>query len=102
MKTEIKIAVVAYDVDLIDLRTQEHRTDRIVLEQSWLKVLNRVDISDRDFIAMSYGQKGYLLQKMHTRRKVSLAVDLEQLYTDCLSNEANSQTFANLEENNHD
>lgn len=95
MKTTLKIAAIAYDVEIIDLRTHEHQTDRLVLEQSWLKVLNRVDISDHDFIAMSYAKNGYLLHKMVTRRKVSLTVDLQQLYTLCeITND--SQALASL------
>lgn len=80
MKTEIKISAIAYDVELIDLRTGEHLNDRIVLERSWLDVLNKVQISDRDYLMQSYSNKGYLMLKMNTRKKVSLTVDLEQLY----------------------
>lgn len=80
MKTEIKISAIAYDVELVDLRTSDHVADRIVLDRSWLDVLNKVNISDRDFIQQNYSQKGYLLLKMTTKKKVSLTVDLEQLY----------------------
>lgn len=97
MKTETKVSVIAYDVELIDLRTGEHQIDRIVLEQPWIKVLNRVDISDRDFIAMSYARQGYFLHKMHTRRKVALIVDLEQLYNANADTTAAPQVFTNTE-----
>lgn len=80
MKTEVKIAAIAYDVELVDLRTGGRLADRIVLDRSWLDVLNKVNISDRDFIMQNYSQKGYLLLKMTTKKKVSLTVDLEQLY----------------------
>lgn len=80
MKTEIKISAVAYDVELVDLRTGEHLKDRIVLERSWVDVLNKVNISDRDYIMQAYNHKGYYLLQMSTRKKVSLIVDLEQLY----------------------
>lgn len=80
MKTEIKISAIAYDVELVDLRTGEHLNDRIVLERSWLDVLNKVQISDRDYLMQNFSHKGYLMLKMSTRKKVSLTVDLEQLY----------------------
>ncbi len=80
MKTETKISAIAYDVELVDLRTREHIADRIVLERSWIDVLNKMDISDRDLIAQTYAKKGYYLLKMTTKKKVSLTVDLEQLY----------------------
>ena len=82
MKTEIKISAIAYDVELVDLRTGEHVADRIVLDRSWIDVLNKVSISDRDFIQQSYSQKGYLLLKMTTKKKVSLTVDLNKLYAE--------------------
>lgn len=82
MKTEIKIAAIAYDVELVDLRTGDHVTDRIVLDRSWLDVLNKVNISDRDFIQQSYSQKGYLLLTMTTKKKVSLTVDMNKLYAE--------------------
>lgn len=80
MKTEIKISAIAYDVELVDLRTGEHVKDRIVLDRSWLDVLNKVNISDRDYIMQAYNHKGYYLLQMTTRKKVSLVVDLERLY----------------------
>lgn len=80
MKTEIKISAIAYDVELVDLRTGEHVKDRIVLDRSWLDVLNKVNISDRDYIMQAYNHKGYYLLQMTTRKKVSLTADLEQLY----------------------
>lgn len=80
MKTEIKISAIAYDVELVDLRTGEQVEDRIVLDRSWLDVLNKVNMSDWDFIQQNYGHKGYMLKKMHTKKKVSLTVDLEELY----------------------
>ena len=80
MKTEMKISAIAYDVELVDLRTGEHLNDRIVLERSWLDVLNKVQISDRDYLMQNYSNKGYLMLKMNTRKKVCLTVDLEQLY----------------------
>lgn len=80
MKTEIKISAIAYDVELVDLRTGEHINDRIVLDRSWIDVLNKVQISDRDYIMQNYNHKGYYLLSMQTKKKVSLTVDLEQLY----------------------
>lgn len=81
MKTEIKISAIAYDLELVDLRTHEFKRDRIVLERSWLDVLNKVDMSDYDYIVMSYNKRGYWVKQMLSRKKVSLAVDLEELYT---------------------
>ena len=80
MKTETRIVAIAYDVELIDLRTHEHLHDRIVLEQSSVRELIKMDISDREYIEMGCAKRGFLLHKMHTRRKVALIVDLEQLY----------------------
>ena len=81
MKTETKISVIAYDVELVDLRTGEHLKDRVVLDRSWLDVLHKMNISDRDYLLQNYSHKGYLMLKMSTQKKVSLTVDLEELYT---------------------
>lgn len=100
MKTETRIAVIAYDLELIDLRTHEHLADRIVLEQSCLRELRKVDISDRDFIAMSCAQKGYLLHKLNTRRKISMSVDLGQLYAK-VESRSEPATEADMKEVDH-
>lgn len=88
MKTTTKISAIAYDVELVDLRTGEHLKDRVVLERSWLDVLNKMDISDHDFIMQAYNKKGYYLLKMETKKKVTLTVDLGQIY----------QNFVDLEQ----
>lgn len=80
MKTEIKISAIAYDLELVDLRTHERFTDRIVLDRSWLDVLNKVGMSDRDLIMTTYNKQGYYLLQMVTRKKVTLTADLEELY----------------------
>ena len=80
MKTEIKISAIAYDLELVDLRTHERFTDRIVLDRSWLDVLNKVGMSDRDLIMSTYNKQGYYLLQMVTRKKVTLTADLEELY----------------------
>ena len=90
MKTEIKISAIAYDVELVDLRTGEHVKDRIVLDRSWLDVLHKVNISDRDYIMQAYNHKGYYLLQMTTRKKISLTADLEQLYRE--QSEAQEET----------
>ena len=88
MKTETKVSVIAYDCEIVDLRTGEHIKDTTVLERSWLDVLNRVDMSDRDYLAQAYQQKGFHLLKMDTRRKLSLSIDLGKLYADLQEQEA--------------
>lgn len=88
MKTETKVSVIAYDCEVVDLRTGEHIKDTTVLERSWLDVLNRLDVSDRDFLIQTYKQKGYHLLKMDTRRKLSLSIDLGKLYADLQEQEA--------------
>lgn len=80
MKTETKISVIAYDVELVDLRTGEHLNDRVVLDRCWLDVLHKMSISDRDYLMQNYSHKGYLMLKMSTMKKVTLTVDLEQIY----------------------
>ena len=45
MKTEIKISAIAYALELVDLRTHTKLADRIVLDKTWLDVLNKVDMS---------------------------------------------------------
>lgn len=90
MKTETKISAIAYDVELVDLRTGEHVKDRIVLDRSWLDVLNKANISDRDYIMQAYNHKGYYVLQMTTRKKVSLTVDLEKFYRE--QSEAQEET----------
>ena len=94
MKTETKISVIAYDVELIDLRTGEHLKDRVVLDRSWLDVLHKMSISDRDYLMQNYSHKGYLMLKMSTQKKVSLTVDLEELYTKQIQMERMEQLLA--------
>ena len=95
MKTEIKISAIAYDLELVDLRTHEFSRDRIVLDRSWLDVLNKVDMSDYDFIVMTYNKRGYWVKQMLTRKKVSLSVDLEELYNNQLREAITDREFIN-------
>ena len=80
MKTEIKISAIAYDLEIVDLRTHTKQADRIVLDKTWLDVLNKVDMSYEDFIRMTYNKQGYYVLQIQSRKKIALTVDLEELY----------------------
>lgn len=80
MKTEIKIPVRAYPVELKDTRTGELLHDTIVLEKSRLQAGAMFDLGDEDIICRIYNRKGYRVLEIGKPDKVELAVDLQQLY----------------------
>ena len=80
MKTEIKIPVRAYPVELKDTRTGERFSDTIVLEKSRLQAGALFDLSDEDIIYRIYNRQGYRVLEIGKPDKVALAVDLQQLY----------------------
>ena len=48
-------------------------------------------------IYLAYNRGSYEVTEIGNLQRVALNVDLEQLYTDHVGYEVNSQTFANLE-----
>ena len=84
MRTEIKIPVRVYSVELKDARTGERLTDTIVLEKSRIQAGAMFDLGDEDIIYRIYNRQGYRVLEIGKPQKVELAVDLEQLYMDNL------------------
>ena len=80
MKTEIKIPVRAYQVELKDARTGERSTDTIVLEKSRIQAAALFDLGDEDIIYRIYNRQGYRVLEIGKPKKVELTVDLEQIY----------------------
>lgn len=80
MKTEIKIPVRAYPVELKDTRTGERITDTIVLEKSRLQAGAMFDLGDEDIICRIYNRQGYRVLEIGKPQKMELTVDLAQLY----------------------
>lgn len=80
MKTEIKIPVRVYPVELKDARTGERITDTIVLEKARLQAGAIFDLSDEGIIYRIYNHQGYRVLEIGKPRKVELTVDLEELY----------------------
>lgn len=81
MKTEIKIPVRAFTVELKDTRTGERITDIIVLEKGRIQAAALFDMGDEDIIYRIYNRQGYRVMEIGKPKKVELAVDLEELYT---------------------
>ena len=84
MKTEIKIPVRAYPVELKDTRTGERITDTIVLEKSRLQAGAMFDLGDEDIICRIYNRQGYRVLEIGKPDKMELTVDLQQLYANQL------------------
>lgn len=80
MKTEIKIPVRAYTVELKDTRTGERITDTIVLEKSRVQAGAMFDLGDEDIIYRIYNRQGYRVLEIGKPQKVELSVDLGKLY----------------------
>lgn len=80
MKTEIKITVRAYPVEIRDERTGEKMKDTIVLDKAMLQAGAIVGLGDEDIIFRLYNRKGYRVLEIGKPVKADLSVDLEQLY----------------------
>lgn len=79
MKTEIKISVRVYPVELKDTRTGERFSDAIVLEKSRLQAGALFDLGDEDIICRIYNRQGYRVLEIGKPVKRELTVDLLQL-----------------------
>lgn len=82
MKTEIKIQVRAYPVELKDHRTGETSTDIIVLSKEMLQAAGLIGLTDEDLIYRAYNRKGYKVLEIGAVHKQEITVDLYQLYFD--------------------
>ena len=82
MKTEVKIQVRAYPVELKDHRTGETSTDVIVLSKEMLQAAGMIGITNEDLIYRTYNRKGYKVLEIGTVQKQEIVVDLHQLYFD--------------------
>jgi hypothetical protein len=80
MKTEIKIQVRAYAVDLKDNRTGEITEEMIVLSKEMLQAAGLIGMTDEDLIYRIYNRKGYKVLNIGRPDKRELTVDLEELY----------------------
>lgn len=82
MKTETRITVRAYPVELKDHRTGETSTDVIVLSKEMLQAAGLIGLTDEDLIYRTYNRKGYKVLGIGTVHKQEIIVDLYQLYFD--------------------
>ena len=80
MKTEIKIPVRVYPVELKDTRTGERITDTIVLEKRRIQAGAMFDLGDEDIIYRIYNRQGFRVLEIGKPVKVELPVDLTGLY----------------------
>lgn len=87
MKTEIKIQVRAYAVDLKDNRTGEITEEMIVLTKEMLQAAGLIGMTDEDLIYRTCNRKGYKVLDIGRPDKRELTVDLEQLYANHLAAE---------------
>lgn len=81
MKTEIKITVRAYPVEIRDERTGEKMKDQIVLDKAMLQAGAMVGLGDEDIIFRIYNRKGYRVKEIGKPVKADLTVNLEDLYS---------------------
>ena len=82
MKTEVKIQVRTYPVELKDHRTGEISSDIIVLSKEMLQAAGLIGMTDEDLIYRAYNRKGYKVLEVGAVHKQEIAVDLYQLYHD--------------------
>lgn len=82
MKTEIKIQVRSYLVQIKDARTGEKTEDRIVLDKAMLQAAAMIGMSDEDLICRMYNRQGFRVLKIGTPHKREISVDLHQIDKD--------------------
>lgn len=87
MKTEMKITVRAYPVEIRDERTGERLQDTLVLDKATLQAGAVVGLGDEEIIYRTYNRKGYRVLEIGKPVKAELSVDLERLYTDQMAGE---------------
>lgn len=80
MKTEVKIQVRAYPVELKDQRTGEASADVIVLSKEMLQAAGMLGMTNEDLIYRTYNRKGYKVLEIGAVQKQEIVVDLYQLY----------------------
>ena len=82
MKTEVKIQVRAYPVELKDHRTGETSSDLIVLTKDILQAAGMVGMTNEDLIYRTYNRKGYKVLEIGAVQKREITVDLNKLYAE--------------------
>ena len=82
MKTEIRIQVRAYPVELKDHRTGETSSDLIVLTKDILQAAGMVGMTNEDLIYRTYNRKGYKVLEIGAVQKREITVDLNKLYAE--------------------
>lgn len=85
MRTTTEIKAFAYPVQLKDHRTGERSQDTIVIPQEWLQICGSEGLNiqdDKHIIFRAYNIRGYEVLEIGKRTKLSLTVDMEQLYHD--------------------
>lgn len=87
MKTEIKISVRAYRVQIKDVRTGEKSHDTIVLTKEQLRAGAMFDLGDEDIIYRTYNRQGFRVLEIDQAHKVELTVDLLRLYHEFVADE---------------
>lgn len=80
MKTEIRITVRAYPVELRDERTGEKTNDTIVLDKARLQAGAMVGLDDQELIRRIYNRQGYKVLSIDKPDKVEITVDLYDAY----------------------
>ena len=80
MKTEIKITVRAYPVEIKDERTGDRQQDTIVLDKATLQAGALVGLGDEEIIYRAYNRKGFRVLEIGKPVKADLAVDLLELF----------------------
>lgn len=80
MKTEIKITVQAYHVELRDERTGGKKLDTIVLDKARIQAGALVGLTNEDIIYRLYNRQGYRVLSIDKPDKAEIAVDLYDAY----------------------
>lgn len=80
MKTEIKISVRAYPVEIRDERSGEQKQDTIVLDKARLQAASLVGMDDKDLIFRIYNRQGYRVLEVGKPTKAEITVDLYDSY----------------------
>lgn len=80
MKTEIKITVRAYPVEIRDERSGEQKQDKIVLDKARLQAASFVGMDDKDLIFRIYNRQGFRVLEVGKPTKAEITVNLYDGY----------------------
>lgn len=81
MKTEIKLLLRVYSVEIRDERTGKKANDTIVLTKDQTRAVESLSMTSDDLIHRIYNRKGYRVLSISKPIKQEITIDLYDAYT---------------------